>query len=104
MQRVASVKSVLQEKKEGQSILRSLLSLYVRELLMKLSFITDDSRRSPECVERVWTEEEDGAWAVGKAPVQLLTALLQHVQDDDVAQAELTARASTSCLLFCSLA
>ncbi|GAB9474720.1 hypothetical protein Gpo141_00011838 [Globisporangium polare] len=44
-------------------------------------------------VERVWTEEQDGAWAAGKASVQLLTALLQHVQDDDVPQAELTARA-----------
>lgn len=52
--------------------------------------------RSPESVERVWTDEVDGAWADGKAPVHLLTALLQHVQDDDVAQAELTARASTS--------
>uniref|UniRef100_K3WRP5 Uncharacterized protein n=1 Tax=Globisporangium ultimum (strain ATCC 200006 / CBS 805.95 / DAOM BR144) TaxID=431595 RepID=K3WRP5_GLOUD len=42
--------------------------------------------------ERVWSEEVDGAWAPGKAPVHLLTALLQHVQDADVELAERTAQ------------
>lgn len=55
--------------------------------------------RSPESVERVWSDEVDGAWAAGKAPVLLLTALLRHVEDGDVAAAELVARESEgSCM------
>lgn len=78
MQRVASVKSVSQEKKEDEG----------------------GDTRGPESVERIWTEEVDGAWAPGKAPVHLLTAFLQYVQEDDVEHAEVTARESAcQCLL-----
>lgn len=50
--------------------------------------------RDPEHVERVWDEAVDGAWAVGKAPLMLLSELLQHVQDENLEQAELTASES----------
>ncbi|TYZ51669.1 hypothetical protein PybrP1_003411 [[Pythium] brassicae (nom. inval.)] len=69
MQRVASVKRVLLAERPQ-----------------------DGPTRGPESVERVWSDEVDGAWAEGKAPVALLTALLRHVQDEDVANAELVAR------------
>lgn len=50
--------------------------------------------RDPEAVERVWTDEADGAWAQGKAPVHLLTSLLRFVQEKELEEAERAARES----------
>ncbi|RLN84895.1 hypothetical protein BBJ28_00021693 [Nothophytophthora sp. Chile5] len=47
-----------------------------------------DATRRPECVDRVWDEQVDGAWAPGKAPVRLLTTFLQCVQERNSAEAE----------------
>jgi hypothetical protein len=51
--------------------------------------------RGPECVEKVWDEQVDGAWAPGKAPVSLLTTFLKSVQERDSVEAERAALEST---------
>ncbi|KAJ0409145.1 hypothetical protein ATCC90586_002856 [Pythium insidiosum] len=53
-----------------------------------------DALRSPEHVERdrEWNEAVDGAWAEGRAPLTLLTSFLSHVQDEDLANAQLAAQ------------
>ncbi|KAL4095404.1 hypothetical protein PRIC1_008778 [Phytophthora ramorum] len=48
--------------------------------------------RGPECVDKVWNEQVDGAWAPGKAPVSLLTTFLKSVQEGDSVEAERAAR------------
>lgn len=100
MERVTSVKSVLVEKQQqeedGQSVSQS-VSRFRRQSKWSNSsalLLTADTTRGPEIVKHVWSDEVDGAWAEGKAPVTLLTALLRHVEDEDVANAELVARES----------
>ncbi|KAG7385701.1 hypothetical protein PHYPSEUDO_001155 [Phytophthora pseudosyringae] len=51
-----------------------------------------DATRGPECVDKVWDEQVDGAWAPGKAPVSLLTTFLKSVQERDSVEAERAAR------------
>lgn len=53
-----------------------------------------DATRGPECVDKVWDEQVDGAWAPGKAPVSLLTTFLKCVQERDSVEAERAARES----------
>ncbi|KAF4031340.1 hypothetical protein GN244_ATG16795 [Phytophthora infestans] len=48
--------------------------------------------RGPECVDKVWDEQVDGAWAPGKAPVSLLTTFLKCVQERNSVGAERAAQ------------
>ncbi|KAG7397354.1 hypothetical protein PHYBOEH_000866 [Phytophthora boehmeriae] len=50
-----------------------------------------EATRGPECAEKIWDEQVDGAWAPCKAPVSLLTAFLKCIQERDSVEAELAA-------------
>ncbi|KAG3023442.1 hypothetical protein PC128_g10523 [Phytophthora cactorum] len=51
-----------------------------------------EATRGPECVDKVWDEQVDGAWAPGKAPVSLLTTFLKCVQERNSVEAERAAQ------------
>ncbi|KAK1947741.1 hypothetical protein P3T76_000031 [Phytophthora citrophthora] len=48
--------------------------------------------RGPECVDKIWDEQVDGAWAPGKAPVSLFTTFLKCVQERNSIEAEQAAQ------------
>ncbi|KAG1697610.1 hypothetical protein DVH05_016048 [Phytophthora capsici] len=48
--------------------------------------------RGPECVDKVWDEQVDGAWAPGKASVSLFTTFLKCVQERNSVEAEQAAQ------------
>jgi hypothetical protein len=91
MLRPASVKGVIRSKENDGNVV-FLMHAQARGLNSSPGFSI--ALRSPELVDRVWDDAVDGAWAPGKAPLPLLSAFLQHVQDEDVEQAEQTAQAS----------
>ncbi|ETL32018.1 hypothetical protein L916_15314 [Phytophthora nicotianae] len=51
-----------------------------------------EATRGQECVDKVWDDQVDGAWAPGKAPVSLLTTFLKYVQERNSVESERAAQ------------
>ncbi|OQR81188.1 hypothetical protein ACHHYP_20826 [Achlya hypogyna] len=43
--------------------------------------------REASVVEKVLTDEVDGAWAEGKAPIEMITNFLSHLEDEQTEEA-----------------
>ncbi|KDO27473.1 hypothetical protein SPRG_07062 [Saprolegnia parasitica CBS 223.65] len=43
--------------------------------------------REPHVVEKVLSDEVDGAWADGKAPIEMITTFLGHLEDEETEEA-----------------
>ncbi|EQC32998.1 hypothetical protein SDRG_09520 [Saprolegnia diclina VS20] len=43
--------------------------------------------REPHVVEKVLSDEIDGAWADGKAPIEMITTFLGHLEDEETEEA-----------------